>query len=319
MSGSPIAATPYEVLGVSPTADAEELRRSYRRMLRETHPDTGGVAVQFHAVQAAWELVGTPEDRAAYDRGSVGSSRGTSGRGTSAAPPPQSWAPSETVNVRGTRPAPREYGLAGAAQRDAYLDMLGQWNPGFAGDPYSPVLVRSAPPELRKVLAKALAEEATAHYLSSLGIGFTIWHGIATKTSAPGEPEQKLDHVVLGANGLFALSSEDWGAPVRTRKGELIGSGLADGELPVNSLSIKAKWLGRISKVPFTATIVVVPDGTSDASVIMLGTMRGLPSLLVQRSRLPDVLRTGLGTPPFRGGAEVFELRTRLSAGIRFL
>jgi curved DNA-binding protein CbpA len=57
----------YEVLGVASTATEDELRRAYRRALRRTHPDTGGEAVEFHAVQAAWEVLGTPEDRARYD------------------------------------------------------------------------------------------------------------------------------------------------------------------------------------------------------------------------------------------------------------
>jgi hypothetical protein len=30
-------------------------------------------------------------------------------------------------------------------------------------------------------------------------------------------------------------------------------------------------------------------------------------------------MRSGLGTLPFRGGAEVFDVRTRLRAGIRFV
>jgi curved DNA-binding protein CbpA len=57
----------YAVLGVSSDASEEDLRRAYRKALRRTHPDTGGVAAEFHAVQAAWESVGTPEDRARYD------------------------------------------------------------------------------------------------------------------------------------------------------------------------------------------------------------------------------------------------------------
>ena len=55
MPDSPIAATPYEVLGVSSSASTEELRKAYRRMLREAHPDTGGSEARFHAVQRAWD------------------------------------------------------------------------------------------------------------------------------------------------------------------------------------------------------------------------------------------------------------------------
>src|SRR6478609_188015 len=69
MSDSPAAPSPYEVLGVRRDASHDELRRAYRRLLRETHPDTGGTAAAFQAVQQAWELVGDPEDRARYDRG----------------------------------------------------------------------------------------------------------------------------------------------------------------------------------------------------------------------------------------------------------
>ena len=69
MSDSPAAPSPYEVLGVRPDVSHDELRRAYRRLLRETHPDTGGTAAAFQAVQQAWELVGDPEDRARYDRG----------------------------------------------------------------------------------------------------------------------------------------------------------------------------------------------------------------------------------------------------------
>jgi len=60
MSDSPISATPYEVLGVSSTATQDDLRRAYRRLVRETHPDTGGDAERFTSVQVAWERVGDP-------------------------------------------------------------------------------------------------------------------------------------------------------------------------------------------------------------------------------------------------------------------
>jgi curved DNA-binding protein CbpA len=321
MSASPIDATPYETLGVHPDASTDELRRAYRRMLRATHPDTGGVAVQFHAVQAAWELVGSPADRASYDGAAASGARPNAGGGMprASAPQPGSFAPTPPQNLRGTRPAPREYGLAGAFQRDEYIDALNALTPTPVTDPYEARVVRAAPLEVRALLAKALAEEATAELLGSLGIGYTIWHGIATATGAPGEPDEKLDHLVLGASGLFAILSADWGSPVRTRKGELIGSALGPDERPVNALTIRARWAARSYRVPVTAAVVVVPDGGSDESAMFLGSMRGLPVLVVWRSRLPDVMRRGIGDPPFRGGAEVFELRTRITAGVRYL
>lgn len=59
----------YALLGVAPTADDADLRRAYRRAARLAHPDTGAPEHRFHALQAAWDLVRTPERRAAYDAG----------------------------------------------------------------------------------------------------------------------------------------------------------------------------------------------------------------------------------------------------------
>lgn len=63
-----MSSSAYEVLRVAADIDDEGLRRAYRVRLRETHPDTGGDAALFVQVQRAWELVGTPEARSAYDR-----------------------------------------------------------------------------------------------------------------------------------------------------------------------------------------------------------------------------------------------------------
>lgn len=50
-------ADPHAVLGVPRGADAKTLARAYRRAARRAHPDTGGSAEAFAAVQAAWAVL----------------------------------------------------------------------------------------------------------------------------------------------------------------------------------------------------------------------------------------------------------------------
>ncbi len=307
MTDSPIAASPYEILGVARGATQEELRKAFRRRMRETHPDTGGDAAEFHAVQWAWERIGTPEERAAYDRGGSGS--------TGARP---AWAPAPPRRPEDTRPTARQYGHPGGWWRERYLEHMREWvGRGVTlDDPYEPELVRSAPRDIRHLLAAAVAEEQTARQLATLGIGFTIWHDVRTDALGGG-PEQKLDHIVLGPTGLWALLSEDWGSPVGVKRGELIGEGLA-GARPVHDLGLRAKSMGRSARVRFTGLAVVVPDDALAESVVALGTVRGATALVVQRSRIAGLLRQGIqgiGT----GGTELFEVRTRLQSAVRFV
>ncbi|MDI3342011.1 MAG: molecular chaperone DnaJ [Sphaerobacter sp.] len=61
----------YEVLGVSRTATAEEIRRAYRRLARKYHPDVNredGAEERFKEINEAYEVLSDEERRAAYDR-----------------------------------------------------------------------------------------------------------------------------------------------------------------------------------------------------------------------------------------------------------
>jgi ferredoxin len=49
--------SPFEVLGVDPDADEEEIVAAYRRRVKETHPDRGGSTAAFKAVQEAYERI----------------------------------------------------------------------------------------------------------------------------------------------------------------------------------------------------------------------------------------------------------------------
>jgi curved DNA-binding protein CbpA len=61
------AADPYAVLGVARDADAAALHTAYRKAVRRTHPDAGGTAAEFEAVQDAYETLRSPGRRAAHD------------------------------------------------------------------------------------------------------------------------------------------------------------------------------------------------------------------------------------------------------------
>lgn len=312
VSDSPVSSSPYEILGVSPTATTEELRVAYRRRARATHPDTGGAPAEFHAVQLAWERVGTEQARRAYDLGSGAGSRESQ----------RSWAPTPTRRENSSRPLARSSGHPGGWHREQYLAHIREW----AGrgvevpDPYDPTLVRRAPHNVRHLLAAAVAEENTARSLAQLGIAYTIWHDVAT-TATPGvgrSDPAKIDHVVLGPTGLWAILSDDWGGEVRVKRGELIGDVLEPGERPVRELGIRAKDIARAARVKFGALAIAVPDDATDSSDTELGSLRGARTVLVQQSRLAGLVRQGLPGVDL-GGTDLFEARTRLQRVIRFV
>lgn len=63
-------ATHYEVLGIPPSATAEEVRQAYLARARALHPDAagaGGSQAGMQAVNEAWRVLRTPASRAAYD------------------------------------------------------------------------------------------------------------------------------------------------------------------------------------------------------------------------------------------------------------
>jgi len=60
---------PYAVLGVSPVASPEDIKRAYRHLARQCHPDRVGSQgeEQFKAITAAYEILGDPEKRRQWD------------------------------------------------------------------------------------------------------------------------------------------------------------------------------------------------------------------------------------------------------------
>ena len=61
---------PYEILGVSPSAPAEDIKVAYRKAARLYHPDKNpdpAAADRFRSIQTAYELLADPTRRRDYD------------------------------------------------------------------------------------------------------------------------------------------------------------------------------------------------------------------------------------------------------------
>jgi DnaJ-class molecular chaperone len=57
----------YEILGVTKTATADEIKLAYRRLASQHHPDKGGDKNRFQEIQQAYQTLSDPESRASYD------------------------------------------------------------------------------------------------------------------------------------------------------------------------------------------------------------------------------------------------------------
>jgi DnaJ-class molecular chaperone len=71
----------YATLGVSKTATADDIKRAFRRLASQHHPDKGGDTQKFQAIQQAYATLGDDQKRAEYDnpRPQFGGFHGTPG------------------------------------------------------------------------------------------------------------------------------------------------------------------------------------------------------------------------------------------------
>ena len=58
----------YSILGVSKNANDDEIKKSFRRLAHEHHPDKGGDASKFKDINEAYQILGDKQKRQTYDQ-----------------------------------------------------------------------------------------------------------------------------------------------------------------------------------------------------------------------------------------------------------
>ena len=75
----------YEILGVSITSEFVEIKRAYRKLAKQYHPDVVGEdekkRAYMYEIQEAWQILSDAEKRADYDRRRAEEQSGRAGSG----------------------------------------------------------------------------------------------------------------------------------------------------------------------------------------------------------------------------------------------
>jgi DnaJ-class molecular chaperone len=124
------AQTPYEVLGVKPDASADEIRKIYRKLAKQFHPDINPgkpeAEARFKEISAAYDLLSDSDKRARYDRGEIDE--------TGAERPPRGYYRSQAEGAQGWRYQPEgEMDLSDLEDLFAAYGSAGRGRRGEAG------------------------------------------------------------------------------------------------------------------------------------------------------------------------------------------
>ena len=190
------ARDPYQVLGVARAASAAEIKAAYRALVKQHHPDAGGDEHRILELNAAWEVLGDAERRAAHDRHHTGTA-GSSSRTARTAAAGRAARQASSQASRGDAQL-----LAWLQQVYAPIDrLLGQVINPFPGqlrelsaDPYDDVLMDTFCGFLEQSQAKLEKVEALYRSLpapaSARGFSLSLYHCLSEVQDALAELER---------------------------------------------------------------------------------------------------------------------------------
>jgi DnaJ-class molecular chaperone len=255
-----MADDPYMVLGVPRTASDEEIRRAYRKLAKELHPDLNPdnrvyAEERFKKVSAAYEIIGDPEKRKQYDRGEIDAS-GEQRRGFH-----RTYAGGGPFQGRagGARPPGDDFSFG-----DIFSDLFGSMR--GRGDPGSPFGVRGR--DVRYSLEVDFLEAATGSRKR-----VTMPDGAVLDISVPGgvSDGQVLRLRGKGSSGLRGAEPGDALIEIRVRPHAYFKRADDDIVLEV-PITIDEAVLGAKIEVPTISGRVqlTLPKGTSSGRTFRL-------------------------------------------------
>lgn len=141
----------YGVLGISASASQEQIRSQYRILVRKYHPDLhpgdASAALMMERVNAAYDVLGSPEERRQYDAEISASS--------------QSW---------GEATAPSTYGKSAYGSPTAGAGPQSTWNPQWGNT--------AADPRERQAEAEAMWEAMRSQERTRGGLFSDVWANV---------------------------------------------------------------------------------------------------------------------------------------------
>ncbi|MCR6631584.1 MAG: J domain-containing protein [Magnetospirillum sp.] len=259
--------SPYDILGVTPAASDDEIRKAFRKLAKKLHPDVNPgnkeAENRFKEINAAYDLLSDPAKRARFDRGEIDAEgRETFAHAYSSAHGGFGGDPFRAGGTQGSY----HFSFGGDAPEDLFENLFGQH---FGGRP--PFGTRGRPrsrgEDVRAGLTVDFAEAALGAVkrvtIGGRTLDVTIPEGLkdgqTLRLKGRGEPGQ-------GGGAAGDLLIDVAVAPHRlfTRKGDDIHA-----DIPVTLA--EAVLGGRIAVPTLTGTVAMtVPAGANTGTVLRL-------------------------------------------------